>query len=778
VELSTELMEQIWQRQNGMCGFSGKKFEELPNVDDVHYLKLSPRTGESEDANPDFVMLWKQCDLFMQYDFNELEIHPPRRFLFPYAEFDSYEYQDMLSDISEEIELLISSVAEAKDLNEVQNKLRDMLQVIKNINLEPQDRSLLSEKINSGFDKIKERRDEEKRIFEEKYDEIYAKFKESVLEQIKFSQDTEIINKGRDALIEVQNKFKEMNLKRDHREEIVKMLDEAFDNLNQRQAEERERYEMECIENYHNLKAIVDDALEFFQNSDNLRDVRLKLIEAQNSFKGLVLKKEQREEQFDRVQKAFDILNEKQAAERAEFEKEAEENYSKLKVVIDEAIEFSKTAEIFKDARQKLIKAQKEIRGKKLRKIQRDNLYGAIREAFEALNERQDEYREEFEKEAEENYQMLRKNIDGAIAYALNTENYNEARETLIKAQNAIKGMRLKKEQMDNLFSSIRETFNEVNRKQDEDRDDFVKECNENYAQLKNKLAKTDTELDGNNIIYKDYREKLIALQNEIKIVKLKRDQRNELFQKMRHVFNKFDEKRDAFFDNVKENKKDKLESVKENLNRKIDRIKDSLSWDQKSLDFQQSKFKDPSVELTDDDKKEVDEKIAFINGVIQDKLDSIKEVEDRIAEIDKEISEIAEELNDKEDSKEEETQEEATITVEKSEEENTELKEEVEEKTQEDATVTEKKSEEENTELKEEAINNDEEVEEKTQEDATATEEKSEEENTELMEDTIINDEDVEEKTQEEAPATEEKENTDEATQAIDDTNKDQSLQ
>jgi hypothetical protein len=446
-----------------------------------------------------------------------------------------------------------------------------------------------------------------------------------------------------------------MNLKRDHREEVVKLLDEAFDHLNQKQAEERERYEMECIENYHNLKAIVDEALEFFQNSDNLRDVRLKLIEAQNSFKGLVLKKEQREEQFDRIQKAFDILNEKQAAEREEFEQEAEENYSKLKIVIDEAIEFSKNAEIFKDARQKLIQAQKEIRGKKLRKIQRDNLYGAIREAFEQLNKRQDEYREEFDKEAEENFQMLKKNIDGAISYALNTDNYNEARETLIKAQNAIKGMRLKKEQMDSLFSSIRETFNEVNRRQDEDRDEFVKECNENYAQMKEKLAKSDTELDGNNIIYKDYREKLIALQNEIKIIKLKRDQRNDLFQKMRQVFNKFDEKRDAFFDNVKENKKDKLESVKDNLNRKIDRIKDSLSWDQKSLDFQQGKFDDPEMDLSDNDKKEVEEKIAFIQGVINDKLDSIKEVEDRISEIDKEISELTEELNESEEAKKDE---------------------------------------------------------------------------------------------------------------------------
>jgi len=652
VELSTELMEQIWQRQNGMCGFSGKKFEELPNSDDVFYLKLTNRSSQSDDSTPDYVMLWKQCDLFMQFDFNELEKHPPRRFLFPYAEFTAYEYPDMIADISEEIDLINSSIGDANDLNEVHNKLRDMLQVVKNLNIEPQDRSLLSERINEGFDKIKERRDDAKKLFEEKYDEIYAEFKVNVLEKIKFSQESEIINKGRDALIEVQNQFKELNLRRDHREEIVKLLDEAFDNLNHRQAEERERYEMECIENYHNLKAIVDEAFDFFQNSENLRDVRLKLIEAQNSFKGLVLKKEQREEQFDIIQKAFDKLNEKQAAEREEFEKEAEENYSKLKIVIDESIEFSKTAEIFKDARQRLIKAQKEIRGKKLRKIQRDNLYGAIREAFEELNIRQDKYREEFDKEAEENYQMLKKSIDGAIAYALNTDNYNEARETLIKAQNTIKGMRLKKEQMDSLFSSIRETFNEVNHKQDEDRDEFVKECNENYAQIKGKLAKASTDLDGNNIIYKDYREKLIALQNEIKIVKLKRDQRNDLFQKMRQVFNKFDEKRDAFFDNVKENKKDKLESVIENLNRKIDRIKDSLSWDQKSYDFQQAKFDDPEMNMTDDDKKEVEKKIAFIKGVINDKLDSIKEVEDRIAEIEKEIGELAEELSETDNDK------------------------------------------------------------------------------------------------------------------------------
>ncbi len=659
MELSTELMEQIWQRQNGMCGFSGKKFEQFPNLEDVYFLKLTPRKDRPEDTSPDYVMLWKQCDLFMQFDFAELEKNPPRRYLFPYSEFDAYEYKDFLEDISDEVDSITSWVEEAQDLNEVQNKLRDMLQVIRNVNLEQEDRAFLLDKVNLGFDKIKERRDEEKRIFEEKYDEIYAEFKNSVLEKIKFSHESDIINNGRDALIEVQTQFKELNLKREHREEIVKMLDEAFEDLNRRQAEERERYEMECIENYHNLKAIVDDALEFFQKSDNLRDVRIKMIEAQNHFKGLVLKKEQREEQFDRVQKAFDILNEKQAAERAEFEKEAAENFAVLKVSIDDAIEYSKTAEIFKDARRRLINAQKEIRGKKLRKVQRDKLYGDIRQAFEELNKRQDEYREEFDKEAEENYQMLKKNIEGAVSYALNTDNYNEARETLIKAQNAIKGMRLKKEQMDDLFSTIRNAFNEVNRKQDDDREEFVKECNDNYANLKEKLQNANIELDSDNIIYKDYREKLIALQNEIKIVKLKRDQRNEMFQQMRHVFSKFDKKRDAFFDNVKENKKDKLESVIDNLNRKIDRIKDSLSWDQKSLDFQMNKFDDPNVELTDDDKKVVNEKIEFIKGVIKDKVDSIKEVESRIADIDKEIEELVEELETSEDDNKQETEKE-----------------------------------------------------------------------------------------------------------------------
>ena len=682
MELTKEIKEQIWQRQNGMCGFSGKKFVQLPDSNEVYYLKLKPRTKTPGDENPDYVMLWKQCDLFMQFDLSDLEKDPPRRYLFPYAEFDNFEYQDFLEDLTEDIESVLQHTKEAKDLNEAQNKLRDMLQVIKNVNLEAEDRSLLNEKINSGFDIIKDRREEEKKLFEEKYDEIFSDFKNKVLDKIKFSKESEIINDGRDALIEVQNELKKMNLKREHREEIIDLLNDAFEELNKRQAAERERYEMECIENYHNLKSKVDEALEFFQKSDNLREVRHVLIEAQNEFKGLVLKKEQREEQFDRIQKAFDILNEKQAVERAEFEKIAEENYSKLRVIVDEAIAFSKTAEIFKDARKKLIDAQKEIKGKKLKKIQRDKLYGDIREAFEALNKRQDEYREEFEREAQENYKLLKNNVDGAVSFALNTENYNEARETLIKAQNSIKGMRLKKEQMDDLFSTIREAFNEVNRRQDEDREEFVQECNENYDALKQKLETAGKELDKDNIIYKEYREKLIALQNEIKIVKLKRDQRNELFKDMRQVFSKFDKKRDAFFDNVKENKKDKLESVKDNLFRKIDRIKDSLSWDEKSLDFQQSKFDDPDMDLTDEEKKEVHDKIEFIKGVIQDKVDSIKEVEDRIKDIDDEIKDLEEELSE-EDQQDESAQKDEVEKESENEETNAKMEEKLDENQQ-----------------------------------------------------------------------------------------------
>jgi hypothetical protein len=142
---------------------AAKNLNDFPNSDDVNFLKLSKRSNQSEDIAPDYVMLWKQCDLFMQFDFTELEKNPPRRFLFPYAEFSAYEYADMLADIAEEIDTINATISDAKDLNEVQNKLRDMLQVLKNVNLEPEDRSHLSEKINEGFDKIKERREEEKK---------------------------------------------------------------------------------------------------------------------------------------------------------------------------------------------------------------------------------------------------------------------------------------------------------------------------------------------------------------------------------------------------------------------------------------------------------------------------------------------------------------------------------------------------------------------------------------------------------------------------------------
>ena len=85
--------------------------------------------------------------------------------------------------------------------------------------------------------------------------------------------------------------------------------------------------EEEALQNYENLKSIVDEGISAASNSENLHDAKGILIEVQTHFKGLKLKREDRESLYSRLQEAFSLINRKIDDERLGFELEALSNY-------------------------------------------------------------------------------------------------------------------------------------------------------------------------------------------------------------------------------------------------------------------------------------------------------------------------------------------------------------------------------------------------------------------------------------------------------------------
>jgi hypothetical protein len=81
--------------------------------------------------------------------------------------------------------------------------------------------------------------------------------------------------------------------------------------------------EDESLQNYLILKETVELGLASAGRAKDLREAKGLLIEVQSHFKGLKLRREDREELYTRLQNAFTEVNAKIENERLEFEYEA-----------------------------------------------------------------------------------------------------------------------------------------------------------------------------------------------------------------------------------------------------------------------------------------------------------------------------------------------------------------------------------------------------------------------------------------------------------------------
>lgn len=558
MEMTSQTQEQVWQRQKGMCGLCGKKFELFTDTNEKLYIPLRV-LNDDEINNPDnYVMLCSHC-------MPGAEVKTLRKYIYQYADFPNYGNEEKIKDFTVIADEVIEFASKSENDNkEIRSKLREALQDLKALNLGKELSADLNTKLSEALDEVNKKLKEDSEKLAAQNQEIFAETEKKVKETIESVNNSDNLRDSRESLIKLQQEINKIQgLRRDQKDEFYQLISKTYDEINKKADEEREKFEMECSENYFNLKVKVEEAVKFAQNTPIYKQAREALMKVQAEFKGLKLKKEQREELFGKIQTMFEDINRRQDEERNVFDSEAAVNYEKVLPTVNEAIAFAETATNFKQGRETLINAQAAIKATKLKKEQRDELYGRIRTVFEALNARQVEERGDYDKETTENYEKLIAKVDAA-------------------------------------FTEV-ETVAEFN----------------------------------------PFRDKLIAIQGEIKLLKLKKDQRNDLFEKVRAVFAKLDLRRKEYRENRSQEKQKRLTSILENLENKVSRIEDSISWDIKSLNFQKDKLE----KLTEDEvlelKPDIESKISMLNERIQEKENKIKETKDRINDIQSELQNL-----------------------------------------------------------------------------------------------------------------------------------------
>ncbi|MEI7661231.1 MAG: hypothetical protein WCK34_03495 [Bacteroidota bacterium] len=221
-------------------------------------------------------------------------------------------------------------------------------------------------------------------------------------------------------------------------------------------------------QNYLTLKAILEAGLANASQSVNLREAKGFLIDVQNHFKGLVLRREDREELYTRLQDAFAAINRKIEDERLDFELTALSNYAGLKPDIEKASVMATDSENTREAWDFLLDVQNRVKSTKLTREHRDELFGKLQGAFEMIKLRRDEERQQFDQESKQNYTRLKALVEKGLLQAEESHEYKETREFLKKIQADFKGLKLAREQREELYSRLQTAFDILGKRLDD----------------------------------------------------------------------------------------------------------------------------------------------------------------------------------------------------------------------------------------------------------------------------------------------------------------------
>ena len=361
----------------------------------------------------------------------------------------------------------IRKAEKTDDLREAKSILIETQQNFRGVKLFWKDREELNTRLQEAFRKINSQIENEKK---QSYEEAllnYTHLKVKVDEASFLASNPKDFNETWEFLLEVQTMFKNTRLLNEHREALYGKLQEAFAKIKEFREKERSEFTSGSLQNQTQLNDLLAEIIKSIQESDDFRGLKDKLINLQAEIRNAKLTREVRDELNTRLQDAFTMLHIRQDAVFTEKRQTAETQFqdfsNRAKEILIQANESTDYNKVRADIKQ----IQAEIRDSALFQEQRESLRNMIQEAFETVNNRQDQERLTFESEAKNNYDRLKKLVDDGLAQANESNEYKETREYLKKIQSEFRGIKLLKEQREVLYNRLQSAFDILNTRVD-----------------------------------------------------------------------------------------------------------------------------------------------------------------------------------------------------------------------------------------------------------------------------------------------------------------------
>lgn len=329
-----------------------------------------------------------------------------------------------------------------------------------------------------------------------------------------------------------------------------------------------------------------------------------------------------------------------------ENEQECKKNYEQILSNVRQCESLADTSTDWHGARDEMKKVQEKLKSVKLQKDQQNELWQRMNAAFEKLGRRQTEEREKYESECNSNYVRLGNKVKECQELAGYSTDWHGSRDHIKGVQEELKSTKLKREQRDNLFGRVKEAFDTLGRRQTAEREKLEAEYNSNYASLDSKMTEC-VRLANYSTDWKGSREILKNTQEELKRVRLKREQRDELWQRMNNTFETLNSRANAYYEQQKKDREKerelerrrRLQEKIDSLQQALDNIKNSVERDVEAKMAIARKWKDVRPGKNSD---AIKAKLDQNSRAIQDRIDSkdlkYREIHNKILELKRQL--------------------------------------------------------------------------------------------------------------------------------------------
>lgn len=351
---------------------------------------------------------------------------------------------------------------------DLKNRLIDYQRDLRAMDLERDQRNELRLLMDQCFEKINALRESEQKAFEETSEQNRGKLTplvEKALFEARYNDDT---REAWDFCISVQSEFRGLRLQKEIREMLYQQLQEAFDLLKQRRSQEQSILEKKSVSAQRELMPEVEKLVLEAETTGDLDAHWTKLIALQQEIREQDLTYESRKLLLDKIQQAFEALKPRREERQSALEEESLSNALGLEEMIAEGEVAAAEAEDFRMAFDRLKQIQQAFRELSLPREEREGLYQRLQKAFDILKGRQEAWFSERDRVTTGNFNRLKPLVLNALERARTSNEFKKTREMLKNVQAEFKGLRMKAERREELYSQLQKAFDILNRRHDE----------------------------------------------------------------------------------------------------------------------------------------------------------------------------------------------------------------------------------------------------------------------------------------------------------------------